>query len=282
MNNIGLVLEGGGMRGVFSSGVMEYFLENNLFFPYIIGVSAGACNASSYLSRQRGRNEQVNIKFADDPRYLSLRNLLFHGNLFGMNFIFHEIPEKLIPFDFDTFLNIKEKFIIVATDCETGKPVYFNNSTTKEEYIEILKASSSLPYVSPFIKYNGRILLDGAISDSIPIQKSIEDGNSRNIVILTRNKGYRKQPLRLSRLASLKYRKYPNLIKALENRYKIYNNTMDFIEKLEEKGEILVIRPVQPLLVGRVEKDKNKLYELFKHGYEEGKRNYNKILDFSL
>lgn len=279
MVKAGLVLEGGGMRGCYTSGVLDFFMEKDLYFPYIIGVSAGACNASSYISRQKGRSIKINLDYAQDDRYLSYKNLITKGSLFGMNFIFDEIPNKLIPFDFETFNKAKEKFIIVATDCKTGQPVYFDKDEC-EDVLKAIKASSSLPFVAPIVEMGGKFLLDGGIADPLPIKKAIEDGNKKNVIVLTRNKGYRKRPFKLKKLLKIMYSEYPGIINAMLNRYKVYNNTLEFIEKLESEKKVFVIRPTKDMKVDRIERDVNKLKELYEMGYKDAKRCYDEMMDW--
>jgi len=279
MKNIGLVLEGGGMRGLYTCGVLEYFMENDLYFNYVIGVSAGACNAASYISRQQRRNEKVIIGFVKDWRYMSLRNLILSKSYFGMDFIFDEIPNNLVLFDFKTYYKSPGIFLVGTTDCQTGKPLYLHKNDLGEQF-QALRASASLPMLSPIVNYKGYELLDGGISDSIPIKKSIIDGNTKNIIVLTRNKGYRKRPGKFNALLKLKYRKYPLLIETMLNRYKNYNETLDYIEHLENEGKAFVIRPSIELEVGRLEKDPQKLHRLLHHGYEDTKRLYEKIIEF--
>jgi predicted patatin/cPLA2 family phospholipase len=266
MKNIGLVLEGGGMRGLYTCGVLEFFLEEKIYFDYVIGVSAGACNAASYITRQKGRNERVNIDYIKNWRYMSLRNFILNKSLFGMDFIFDDIPNKHVIFDYEAFEKSKCRFQIGATDCNTGKPVYISKENMGTKF-EALRASASLPLISPIVNYRGMELLDGGISDSVPIVKSIQDGNDKNIIVLTRNKGYRKQPVKHTGLIRSKYKNYPKLVDAIVNRHEVYNKTMDFIEKLELEGRALVIRPSEPLKVGRLEKNPDKLRALMKNGY---------------
>lgn len=279
MKDIGLVLEGGGMRGLYTCGVLEFFMEKDLYFNYIIGVSAGACNAVSYISKQKGRNKKVNIDFAANWKYMSLRNFIFERSFVGMNFIFDEIPNKHVEFDFETFSSSSCRFLVGATDCKTGEPVYFEKDEIKDGFYA-LRASSSLPILSPIVNFKGYELLDGGISDSIPISKSINDGNHKNIIILTRNKEYRKSPARFKSIIKLKYRRYPHLVNALMNRYKKYNEALDYIEELEKQGKVLVIRPAQELKVERLERDPKKLQELFQDGYKDAKKSYEKTLEF--
>lgn len=271
------MLEGGGMRGVYSAGVMEFFLEQELFFPYVIGVSAGACNAASYLSKQLGRNKKVNIDFISDPRYLSWRNYYKHRQLFGMDFIFDEIPNRLVPFDYETFYKNPSEFVIGTTDCHTGEPIYFKKTDYGDQVLPILKASSSLPFVAPEIEYEGRTLLDGGISDPIPIKKAEMDGFKKNIVILTQNEHYRKTPSKFHYLVRRKYRHYPGLVEALKERYKKYNNTLHYIEKQQEKGDIFILRPLEPMKVGRMERSPEKLSILFEQGYTDAKNSYTNL-----
>lgn len=273
MNKVGLVLEGGGMRGLYTAGVLDCFMKNNLYLPYIIGVSAGACNAASYVSKQIGRNKRVNTTYVENPEYLSYRNIFKQKSFFGMDYLFDEIPNKLDIFDFKTFNSAKEEFIIGTTNCITGEPVYFSKNQCN--ILKVLRASSSLPFWAPIVKYEENEFLDGAISDPIPIRKSISDGNEKNIIVLTRNKGYRKEPFKMRRLAKLVYPKYEGLVNAMITRHNLYNETLDYIETLEKQEKALVIRPSQLLKVNRLEKNKQKLIEL----YEQGIQDTEKILD---
>ncbi|MHC6178584.1 patatin-like phospholipase family protein [Clostridium sp. JNZ X4-2] len=278
MENIGLVLEGGGMRGLYTAGVLDLFMEKNLYLPYIIGVSMGACNACSYISRQKGRNKKININYIDDPRYLSCRNLIFKKGIFGADFIFNEIPNKLDIFDIDTFNNAKEKFVVGATDCNSGKSVYFEkNECQNKEIFKAIRASSSLPFMASMVKFRGLNLLDGGISDPIPIKKSIKDGNKKNIIILTRNNNYIKKPFKMKLLARKIYSGYDGLVEAMINRYRRYNSTLSYIEKLKREGKVFVIRPKQPLKVKRIEKNKHRLTELYNQGYKEASECYDKL-----
>ncbi|MFC3884356.1 patatin family protein [Bacillus songklensis] len=275
MKQTGLVLEGGGMRGVYTAGVLEFFMEQDLFFPYIIGVSAGACQAASYLSRQKGRNRQVNIGFIKDPRYISWRNYWKRREFFGMDFVFEEIPTKHVPFDFDTFLNRKERFVIGTTDCLTGEPVYYDDY--ERDVLKVIRASSSLPFLAPIVDYKGRKLLDGGISDPIPVKKAQKDGMSKNVVVLTRNVGYQKKKSNMLWVARRSYRDYSGLVQALENRYRVYNETISYLEEQEQKGTLFIIRPQQPLDVGRMERNPVKLEALYQQGYEEAKMQYGRL-----
>ncbi|HWJ02862.1 MAG TPA: patatin family protein [Verrucomicrobiae bacterium] len=274
MEHTGLVLEGGGMRGLYTAGVLDFFLEQELHFPYVIGVSMGACNAASYISRQRGRNKRIVIDHINNPRYISYRNLLMTRSLFGMDYIFNQVPNRLDPFDYPAFYAQRQRYVVGATDCDTGQPVYFENCA---EILTALQASSSLPFIAKIVDLEGRKLLDGGISDPIPVKKAMLDGNTKNVIILTRNAGYRKQPFRAKWLGKLFYAKYPKLVDMLMNRHRVYNETLAHIEKLQAEGSVFVICPRRPIQVERIEKDQQKLAELYTQGYEDAKQSWGEL-----
>lgn len=271
MKKIGIVLEGGGMRGIYTAGVLDFFINKNIYFPYVIGVSAGACHALNYLSGQKGRDKDIALKFLGDKRYLSFRNLIRTGEIFGFDFIFGELSEKLLPFDYETFEKSKQELVVGVTNCITGQCEYFYKSkTSTDEILKVVRASSSLPFISKEVIINGKAYMDGGISSSIPLKKAIDDGCEYNIVVLTRNKGYRKKPSKLTRkLSKLKYRNFRGLSKAVGERYKKYNSELEFVEHMEKEGKVFVIRPQKHINVSRVEKDKNKIFQLYKQGYIE-------------
>ncbi|MFX3625472.1 MAG: patatin family protein [Ectobacillus sp.] len=277
MKNIGLVLEGGGMRGLYTAGVLEYFMEKDMFFPYVIGVSAGACMAASYLSRQQGRNKRVNIELANDPRYLSFRNLLWKRQLFGMDFLFDEIPNKVIPFDFHTFLENGEQFVIGTTDCETGEAVYYNKHEHGNDILTIIRASSSLPFIAPLVEYDGRRLLDGALIDPIPIKKAQADGFQKNIVIMTKPIGYSKHSNSLFAAAKLLYRRYPKIAELLQEQYVLYNNTISFLHAPHQKKRTYVIQPSIDMPVSRIERNTKRLVDLYELGYNDAHKHYESL-----
>ncbi|PLT35537.1 patatin family protein [Bacillus sp. V5-8f] len=280
MKSTGLVLEGGGMRGVFTAGVIRYLMEQGIYIPYVIGVSAGACNGSSYISRQIDRNRITNIDFVRHPEYISLKRFFKKRELFGMDFIFDKMPNELAPFDFETFNQAQEEFVVGTTDCKSGEPVYFEKSSSRNDILTILRASSSLPLMAPIINFQGKYLMDGGISDPIPIRKSERDGNVKNVVILTRNKGYKKTEQSMKWLLQRKYGQYEGLVNAIFNRHKVYNDTIDYLEDQEAKGNVLIIRPSEKLEVGRVERNPKKLGRLYQQGYEEAKRNNENLIEF--
>jgi predicted patatin/cPLA2 family phospholipase len=280
MEQTGLVLEGGGMRGVFTGGVIRYLMEQDIYIPYVIGVSAGACNGSSYISRQIDRNHITNIEYIRHPEYISLKRFLTKRELFGMDFIFDKLPNELVPFDFESFNQADEEFVVGTTDCLTGDPVYYGKSSYSKDMLTILRASSSLPLMAPIIQFDGKFLMDGGIADPIPIKKSEQDGNSKNVVVLTRNKGYTKQEQSMVWYLKRKYSKYEGLVRAILYRHEVYNETISYLEDEEAKGNILIIRPTEKLDVGRVERNPQKLAKLFQQGYEEAKRNHGKLSEF--
>lgn len=263
----GLILEGGGMRGVFTSGVLDNFIDRGITFPYIVGVSAGACNSLSYLSGQRGRAKYSNIDLLAQYNYIGLKYLFTQRNIMDYKLLFHTFPEKIIPYKYDALANNPALFEMVATDCKSGTPRYFREKNDPKRVIDIVKASSSLPFVSPIVNVDGEPMLDGGISDSIPLLRAQSLGFTHNVVVLTRNKGYRK-PAKPTRVPFMFYRKYPELREAIRNRNAMYNAQIELVERLEDAGELTVIRPEKPIVVGRVERDTRKLLDLYQEGYD--------------
>ena len=266
-NNTGLVLEGGGLRGVFTCGVLDCFMDHGIRFPFAVGVSAGACNGLSYMSGQRGRAKSSNIDLMDKHHYIGLKYLVTQRNIMDFKLLFEDFPERIIPYDYDAYFSNPARFVMVTTNCLTGKAEYFEEKSSSKRVMDIVRASSSLPFVSPITYVDGVPMLDGGIVDSIPVRYALSQGYERLVVILTRNKGYRKQNSEM-RAAKVFYRKYPNLQKALSQRNAVYNQTMDLIERLEDEGRITVIRPIRPVEVGRMEKDTAKLTMLYQEGYD--------------
>ncbi|MCX7786425.1 MAG: patatin family protein [Spirochaetes bacterium] len=275
-----LVLEGGGLRGFFTSGVLRFFMDKYLYFSYVIGVSMGACNAANYVSRQPERNRIVNTRYLHDSRYISYLRLLMGGELFGMDFIFDTIPNQLVPFDFGTFYSSPVTLYTVATDCQTGDAVYMEKSELGTEYLNFLRASSSLPFLAKPVSFRGRLLMDGGLSDSIPIKKALKDGNETCVVVLTREKGYRKKIGSVPLAARFMYRHLPGILKALETRNRTYNETLEYLEELELQGKVFVIRPPDPIQTGRAERNKDKLYLTYDAGYEEAKRRWKELKEY--
>lgn len=276
----GLILEGGGMRGVYTGGVLEKFLEEQFFVDYIIGVSSGACNASSYVSRQAGRNREVTIGYVHHPDYISVKNLLLKRELFGMNLIFDEIPNELVPFDYGGFNNATEEFVVGTTDCLTGEAVYFEKREHPQDMLTIVRASSSLPFMAKPVEFESRFLMDGGVADPIPIRKALADGVKKPIIVLTKVKGYRKKKPAFTRWLPAFYRQFPGITRSLEEWYAKYNETIEFVEKLEEEGKALVVQPSQQLKINGIERNPSKLTELYEQGYRDAEEKLEQIKSF--
>ena len=260
-----LILEGGTLRPIFSAGVMDALLDNNITFPYCIGVSAGITNGVSYISKQKGRNLEVVTKYRNDNRYLSYRNFLRCKSIFGLDFVFDEIPNNLIPFDMDTYRKYPGKVLVGVTNAHTGKTEYLNGKDLDDK-ATMLRATCAIPLLFPFIKINGKEYYDGGLCDPIPIKKAIADGNTKHLIVLTQPKGYKKELSKKNILvAKLLNKKYPNLKTPLLNRHNHYNETVKFCEQLENEGKVLILRPEYNL--DSFEKDINKLKSSYDHGY---------------
>ncbi len=264
-----LVLEGGSLRGVFTAGVLDVLIEQEIELSYVNGVSAGSMSGMSYISKQSGRTIRVNLDYVRDKRFLSFRNMVRNRSIFNFDFLFGELSDTLVPFDYDTFNNSRQIFEVVATRCKTGKPEYFEKSTS-EDFISAVKASSSIPVLSSMISVNGKKYLDGGCSMPVAYQRAIDLGYEKVVVILTREKGYRK-PL-LDKWTKKGYERYfgplPKLLKALQDVPERYNRMQEEIDQLEAEGRIFVIRPDKHVTVQRTEQDKRKLESL----YEDGRR----------
>ena len=282
MTKIGLVLEGGAMRGLYTAGVLDVFLDNNINIDGIIGVSAGALFGANYYSKQRGRALRYNKKYCKDKRYIGIHSLITTGNIVNKDFAFYKVTNELDPFDDEEFIKTNKDFYVVITNVETGSAEYINikNSTVKN--LEVLRATSAMPIVSKMVEINNHKHLDGALADSIPVTKAIDMGYDKIIVILTRPLEYRKKPF--SKLESLfiklKYRKYPKLVKAILNRYSNYNECLEKIIDLESKKEIFVIRPSRDLNISRLEKDECKLQEIYDLGINDAKKQMKNLIKF--
>ena len=263
-NRTGLVLEGGGVRGIYTAGVLDVFMEEGLTFDGVIGVSAGAIHACSYLSGQKGRSIRYYRKYVSDPRFMSLRSWLKTGDVVGADFCYHELPDKLDVYDHEGFLRNPTPYWVVCTDVETGKAEYIRLTDMRGQ-IEYLRASASLPYFSRIVTLDGRKYLDGGCSDSIPAEAFRRMGYGRNVVVLTRDASYRKKP-EMTALARLVYRKYPAFVRTLERRHEMYNEQLAQIGQMEAEGSVFVIRPAKPLEIGRLESDPEKVQRVYEQG----------------
>lgn len=254
------------MRGVFTCGVLDYMMDHAIWFPYAIGVSAGACNGLSYMSRQRGRAKYSNIDLLDKYHYIGIRHLWSKHSILDQELLYEHFPEEILPYDYAAYAANPARFEMVTTSCATGRACYLEEKHDPKRIIAIVKASSSLPYVCPIVQVDGEPMLDGGIVDSIPVMRAVEQGYDKNVVVLTRNRGYRKteKDIRIPRFV---YKKYPRLRVALSNRCRAYNEQLELVERLEDEGRIVVIRPEKPMEVDRIETDIKKLTMLYEEGY---------------
>ena len=266
-----LVLEGGGMRGVFTSGVLDAFMKHDLTFPYIVAVSAGACNGMSYVSHQPRRARISNIDYLARYKYIGLRHLVTQGCIFDRELLYDKFPNQYLPFDFDTFFSSPMTFEMVTTNCLTGQPMYLSERHDRQRALDIVRASSSLPYVSKIVDVDGIPMLDGGIVDSIPLQHAIDMGHPTNVLVLTRNRGYRNtgKDMKIPRFI---YRKYPRLRVVLSRRLAASLPTLEYVERMEDEGRVICIRPERPMEVDRIEKDIAKLERLYEEGFALGER----------
>lgn len=264
---IGLVLEGGGLRGIFTAGVLDVFLDENIHIDGAIGVSAGALFGVNLPSKQKGRALRYNKKYAKDKRYMGLHSLLTTGNIVNRDFAYYELPSKLDPFDQQAFEASGMDFWVTVTNVETGEPEYIKIHNVFEQ-MEAFRATSSMPIVSKIVEIEGKKYLDGGVSDSIPVQKFIEMGYDKIIVVLTRPLEYRKKPSSMW-LFKRFYKKYPKLVQRWENRYAEYNQAVEQIIQLNEKQQIFVIRPSRTVKISRLEKDVNKIQAMYDLGVED-------------
>lgn len=262
----GLVLEGGGMRGLFTAGAMDVMMERGIRFDGIVGVSAGATFGCNYKSHQIGRVLRYNVRFKDDPRYMGLRSLLKTGDLVGAEFSYHTLPKELDVFDTEAFHSDPTEFHVVCTDALTGEPVYHRIDQVDDEAFDWIRASASMPLVSRPVSLGGRLLLDGGISDSIPLRYFQSQGFGRNIVILTQPKGFYKKRTKLMPFFHLFMRRYPAIIRAMGRRHLMYNDELAYLEEQEKQGTILLIYPQDTLPIGRTEQDETKMRRVYAMG----------------
>lgn len=281
MYQAGLVLEGGGMKGIYTAGVLDFFLEKNIMLSSVYGVSAGACHMCSYLSRQHGRSRDVSVDYLDNKFYCSMSSLILTGDLFNVDVAYHLIPDYLYPFDHEAFHEYRGKAYAVVTNVETGRAEYLKINDLKED-IDAIRASASLPLMARNVEIGGKQYLDGGIADPIPIAKSILDGNRKNVVILTKEEGYVRKPTDKAQLALIKarYVKYPKIWELMVSRHESYNETMDYLYRQVENGQAYVIRPAHPSKVGRIEKNKDNMLELYRTGYEEAASHYESLMEY--
>ena len=276
----GLVLEGGAMRGLFTAGVIDVLMENNIKFNGAIGVSAGAAFGCNYKSGQIGRVIRYSKRFANNKKYASLWSLLTTGDYFGAEYAYHFIPNKLDIVDFETFRNNPMEFWAVATNVGSGKAVYRQLNTLDYEELEFVRASASMPLVSNIVKLNGQRLLDGGVADSIPLAFFQKQGYQRNVVVLTQPKGYRKQPNKLMPLMHLQLHRHPKMLKALAERHIMYNKEVDLVLQEERKGNVFVLQPQIKLTIGHTSHNPEKMQETYEHGRKVATEELEKLKQF--
>lgn len=279
MSGIGLVLEGGGMRGAFTAGVLDFFMEKDIWIGDVYGVSAGSAQACNYLSHQIGRGIRLWTEYVHDKRYCSIQSLITTGDLFGAKMSYDLIPNHYDIYDYDEFLRRKGRFICVVMDIETGKPAYLHLKDMRTQ-LEMVRASCALPLVSNIVTIDGRKYLDGGLVDSVPVRRSIEEGHEKNVVVLTREDAYRKSPGKVHGILRARYPRYPEIAKAARVRHEMYNETIDFLKEEEHAGRAFVIRPDENPGIGRVEKNVKKLKELHACGYAIAQREYGRLREF--
>lgn len=267
----GLILEGGGMRGIFTVGVLDCFMDHGVRFPYTVGVSAGASNGISYISGQRGRSRFSNIDLLKHYNYIGWRHFLRGRGYIDLDYIFYVYPERYYPFDYDAFFKAPERFEMVVSNCLTGQAEYLEEKRDRDRLLAVCKASCTLPVLCPITYVDGVPMVDGGVCDAIPVRHALEQGCDRLVLVLTRNKGYRKADKDFY-LPGFIYHQYPALREQLRTRYRRYNETLDFIERLEREGKAIVIRPEKPLRVGRTGHDPQALADLYDEGYALAER----------
>lgn len=273
-----LVLEGGGMRGMFSAGVFEAFMLKGLVFPYITAVSAGACNILSYMSNQPLRTRRIIENYVTDKRYFSLKNWMEKGSIFGFDFIFEDLPKTLLPFDFETYYNYPGVLQVGTTDCRSGQSVWFGKEAIGHSFLPV-RASASLPFLAPIVHIGSCDLLDGALVAPIPYEKAQEAGYKKFIIVLTRNSGYRKKKSVPQILLKTWYKDYPKLWEIMQQRPELYNKQLEYVEQLEKDGKAVIIRPQIPLEIDRLDIKPDKLLGLHDHGIGCGLEAYDKIIN---
>lgn len=274
----GLVLEGGAMRGIYTAGVLDVLMEHEIRFDGVIGVSAGALHGCSFVSGQKGRSIRYYEKYRGDKHFMSFWSLLCTGDIVGEKFCYHDIPERLDPYDYEAFHKSGTDFYVGCSNLETGKPEYLKITDMLGE-IDLMRASASMPYVSRIVKFHGMKLLDGGCTDSIPVKAFQRMGYQRNVVVLTRHDGYVKEA-EMMKPAKLFYRKYPLFIKALKRRHIVYNRTLEEIRRMEHKGTVFVIRPSEELVIGRMESSMEEIRRVYELGRTDAENRMEELLEW--
>ena len=280
MVRAGLVLEGGAARGTFTAGVLDFLMEKELEFEYVVGVSAGACNATNYVAKQKGRMKKCMIIEEKEYGYMDIKKAIKTKSIFDMDMLFDKYPNEIFPFDFETYFSSVAETELVVTNCETGKAEYLTETENRQRLMQLCRASSSLPLMSPMVEVDDTLYLDGGLADSVPISHALRKGYKKCVVILTRRKGYRKtHSLKMEKLCIAAFRKYPKLVSTIVHRPEIYNKQMELIDRLEWEGKIFVLRPTLKE-VKHTEKNVQMLTEFYDHGYEMMKLRYEELMEY--
>ncbi|MDD6208303.1 MAG: patatin family protein [Clostridiales bacterium] len=278
LKNCGLVLEGGSVRGVFTAGVLDYLMEQDFYSRYVVGVSAGACNAAGYVSRQIRRTRDCFIPASKEWQYLHLRNILRHKPVYDMDFTFDQMQKELYPFDFETYSKNQMECELVVTNVSTGQAEYLDDRKDSDRLLRICRASSSLALFANMVELDGQLYMDGGYSDSIPYERAQKKGCKKLVVVLTKHRGYVKKPVSRAKKALYRkeYGKYDKFYEAIINRVDAYNKSLRKLEKMEDAGEVFVLRPQIPL-ISKVEQNREKLEAFYQHGYEQMKEQFEKL-----
>lgn len=279
-NNAGIILEGGAMRSVFSAGILDFFLEKNIEIPNVLAVSAGAYAGMNYVSGQKGRLIDAVLMPLKEQKYMGFGTFLRKGTFFDMDLLFDEIPNKRVPFDFESFQNSSKRFIINTVDCNTGNTIFHDHFEDKQDFLKICRAGNSLPYIAKVIDYHGVPMLDGGTGDALPIGKALEEGWNKIIMVFTRDGNYRKKKRNIY-LAGLHlfYHKHPEFVKMMEKRHEKYNESIDIIEQLEKEGKVFIFRPTK-LIIENNESNVDTLLAYYQHGYETAKEKFEEFKKF--
>lgn len=278
LKDCGLVLEGGSVRGVFTAGVLDYLMEQDFYSRYVVGVSAGACNAADYVSRQIRRTRDCFIPASKECKYVHPRNILRHKPVYDMDLTFEHMPKELYPFDFEAYKTNKMECELVVTNVNTGQAEYLDDRNDSDRLLQICRASSSLALFANMVELDGQLYMDGGYSDSIPYERARKKGFQKLVVVLTKNRGYVKKPVNPAKKALFRkeYGKYDKFYQAIVNRVDIYNQSLRKLEKMEDAGEVFVVRPQVPL-ISKVEQNKEKLEAFYQHGYDQMKERYDEL-----
>lgn len=278
MYNSGLVLEGGGTRAIYSAGVLDALLENEISFPYVIGVSAGTCTGASFLGKCKRRYHDLTVNYVNDKRYMGVGNMLKTGEFLGSDWIFGELSYDIFPLDYDEFEKSNAVFCCVVANAKTGKAEYLYPKTLRPRGCPEIRASCSMPLVTKGVEIGGELYFDGGLVNSIPLERAIDDGCEKCVVVLTQHKGFQKKPVNPKMTKLLK--KYPQMAKAMETRHDMYNKQLEYVKEMEERGLALIIQPHAPLNCPTLEKNVEKLESIYQLGYRNGLDSVERVKEF--